>query len=150
MPRIEEKALNTELAKHGFESVAVKRQLPAGRLELEANKLHPVHVEGSESIYAPSPVSLSVELDARGRVTSIDGGTPDPAAAADAARSVKTLRDNGQLAAAGEQPPATGLTHRIDVTRKAGKSCAANASRSARAMAGQRRAFSPKSFPGEM
>ncbi|HET9244478.1 MAG TPA: hypothetical protein VFO15_01625 [Xanthobacteraceae bacterium] len=112
MPRIKEKALKTELAKHGFESVAVKRELPAGRVELEANKLHPVHVEGGESIYAPIPVSLSVELDARGRVKSIDGGTPDPAAVADAARYVKTLRDSGQLAAAGE--PASGLTHQIE------------------------------------
>ena len=113
MPRIKEKALKTELAKHGFESVAVKRQLPAGRVEVE-DKLHPVHVEEGESIYAPIPVSLSVELDARGRVKSIDGGTPDPAAVADAARYVKTLRDSGQLAAAGEQPPATGLTHQIE------------------------------------
>jgi hypothetical protein len=82
MPRIKEKALKTELAKHGFESVAVKRELPAGRVEVEANKLHLVHVEGGESIYAPIPVSLSVELDARGRVKSIDGGTPAPAAVA--------------------------------------------------------------------
>ena len=114
MPRIKEKALKAELAKHGFESVAVKRQLADGRVELEANKLHPVHIEGGQSIYAPIPVSLSVELDARGRVKSIDGGTPDPAAVADAARFVKTLRDSGQLAAAGEQPPASGLTHQIE------------------------------------
>ena len=114
MPRIKEKALKTELAKHGFESVAVKRELPAGRVGVEANKLHPVHVEGGESIYAPIPVSLSVELDARGRVKSIDGGAPDPAAVADAARYVKTLRDSGQLSAAGEQQPASGLTHQIE------------------------------------
>jgi hypothetical protein len=73
-----------------------------------------VHVEGGESIYAPIPVSLSVELDARGRVKSIDGGTPDPAAVADTTRYVKTLRDSGQLAAAGEQQPASGLTHQIE------------------------------------
>jgi hypothetical protein len=114
MPRIEEKALKTELAKHGFESVAVKRELPDGRLELEANKLHPVHVEGGETIYAPIPVSLSVALDTRGGVKSIGGGTPNPAAVADAARYVKTLRESGQLAAAGEQQPAFGPTHQIE------------------------------------
>ena len=114
MPRIEEKALKMELAKHGFESVAVKRELPDGRLELEANKLHPVHVEGGETIYAPIPVSLSVALDTRGGVKSIDGGTPNPAAVADAARYVKTLRESGQLAAAGEQQPAFGPTHQIE------------------------------------
>jgi hypothetical protein len=110
MPRIKEKALTTELAKHGFESVSVTRELPDGRVEVEANKLHPVHVEGGESIYAPIPVSLSVELDARGRVKSIDGGTPDPTAVADATRYVKTLRDT----AAGEQQPASAVTHQIE------------------------------------
>jgi len=113
MPRIKEKALKTELAKHGFESVSLKRELPGGRVEVE-DKLHPVHVEEGESIYAPIPVSLSVELDARGHVKSIDGGTPNPAAVADATRYVKTLRDSRQLAAAGEQQPAPGLTHQIE------------------------------------
>ena len=114
MPRIKEKALKTELAKYGFESVSLKRELPGGHVEVEANKLHPVHVEEGESIYAPIPVSLSVEHDARGHVKSIDGGTPDAAAVADAAHYLKTLRDSGQLAAAGEQHPAPGLTHQIE------------------------------------
>jgi hypothetical protein len=114
MPRIKEKALTTELAKRGFESVSVKRELPGGRVEVEANKLHPVHVEAGESIYAPIPVSLSVELDTRGRVKSVAGDTPNPAAVADAARYVKTLRDSGQLASTGGQQPAAGVTHQIE------------------------------------
>ena len=56
-----------------------------------------MHVEEGESIYAPVPVSLSVELDARGRVKSIAGDTPNPTAVTDAARYIKTLRDSGQL-----------------------------------------------------
>ena len=80
MPRIKEQALKAELAKRGFESVSIKRELPGGRIQVEANKLYPVHVEAGESIYAPVPVSLSVELDARGRVKSIAGDTPTPAA----------------------------------------------------------------------
>jgi len=38
---------------------------------------------------------MSVALDARGRVKSIDGDTPKAAAVADAARYIKTLRDSG-------------------------------------------------------
>jgi hypothetical protein len=114
MPRTKEKALKTELAKPGFEWVAIKRELPGGRVEVEANKLHPVHDEGGEAIYAPVPVSFSVALDAGGRVKSIDGGNPSPAAVADAARYIKTLRDSGQLAAAGERAPAPGVTHQIE------------------------------------
>ena len=114
MPRINEQALKTELAKRGFESISIKRELPGGRIEVEANKLHPVPVEGGEVIYAPVPVSFSVALDAGGRVESIEGGDPSPAAVADAGRYIKTLRDSGQLAAAGERAPAPGVTHQIE------------------------------------
>ena len=114
MPRINEQALKKELAKRGFESISIKRELPGRRLEVDANKLYPVHVEGGEAIYAPVPMSLSVELDARGHIISIDRDTPDPAAVADAARYVKTLRDSGQLNAPGERKPPSGITHRIE------------------------------------
>src|SRR6266481_2937601 len=114
MPRIKEQALKAELAKRGFESVSIKRELPGGRIQVEANKLYPVHVEAGESIYAPIPVSLSVELDERGRIKSIDGDTPSPAAVGDAARYVKTLRDSGQLAPTGEQETVGGVTHKIE------------------------------------
>jgi len=113
MPRIKQQALKTELANRGFESISIKRELPGGRVEVEANKLHPVHVEAGEAIYAPIPMSLSVELDARGRVKSIAGDTPNPAAVADAARYLKTLRESGQVGSAAEQP-APGPTHRIE------------------------------------
>ena len=114
MPRINQQALKTELAKRGFESIAIKRELPGGRVEVDANKLHPVHDEGGEAIYAPVPVSFSVALDAGGRVKSIEGGDPSPAAVADAARYMKTLRDSGQLAVAGGGTPARGETHHIE------------------------------------
>src|SRR2546430_15779793 len=114
MPRINKKTLTTELAKRGFESIAVKRELPDGRVEVEANKLHPVHVEAGETIYAPVPVSFSVAVDAGGRVKSIEGDSPSPAGVADAARYIKTLRDSGQLAAAGKAAPARGVTPQIE------------------------------------
>jgi hypothetical protein len=43
MPRIKEQALKADLAKRGFESVSIKRELPGGRIQVEANKLSPVH-----------------------------------------------------------------------------------------------------------
>lgn len=114
MPKITEKALKQKLVKRGFESVSIKRELPDGRIEVDANKLHPIPVEGHEPVYAPIPVSLSVGLDARGRIQSIDGDIPNPAAVADASRHVATVRDSGQLASAGQQKPAAGLTHQIE------------------------------------
>ena len=53
MPRINEQALKKELAKRGFESVSIKRELPGRRVKVDANKLYPVQVEGGEAIYAP-------------------------------------------------------------------------------------------------
>ncbi len=114
MPRINEQALKKELAKRGFESVSIKRELPGRRVKVDANKLYPVQVEGGEPIYAPVPMSLSVELDARGHVKSIDGDTPDPGAVADAVRYIKSLRDSGQLAGPGARQPASALTHQIE------------------------------------
>src|SRR5437763_14577399 len=113
MSRIDQQALKTELAKRGFESMSIKRELPGGRIEIEANKLHPVPVEAGEAIYAPVPVSLADALDPRGRIKSIDGDTPDPAAIADAARHIKTLRESRQLAAPRQQETTPGFTHRI-------------------------------------
>src|SRR5207253_7339289 len=114
MPRIKEKALTAELAKRGFESISVKREHPDGRVEVEANKLHPGHVEGGETIYAPVPVSFSVAVDTGGRVKSIEGDSPSPAGVAEAARYIKTLADSGQLAAAGKVTPAGGATHQLE------------------------------------
>ena len=91
-----------------------KRELPDGRIEVEANKLHPIPVEGHEPVYVPIPVSLSLGLDARGRIQSIDGDIPSLAAVADASRYVATVRDTGQLASAGQQTPVAGLTHQIE------------------------------------
>ena len=54
MPRIKEQALKADLAKRGFESVSIKRELPGGRIQAEANKLYPVHVEGASRSTRPS------------------------------------------------------------------------------------------------
>jgi len=54
MPRTSQRALKTELAKRGFESMSIKRELPGGRIELEANKLHPLHVEAASRFTRPS------------------------------------------------------------------------------------------------
>src|SRR5438067_2470688 len=109
MSRINQQALKTELAKRGFESMSIKRELPGGRIEVEANKLHPVPVEAGESIYAPVPVSLSVALDPRGRIKSIDGDTPDPAAIADAAEGGDRSVHAGSLLGAGDANGSRGV-----------------------------------------
>src|SRR5262249_237789 len=114
MPRIKEQALKADLGTRGFESVSIKRELPGGRIQVEANKLYPVHVEAGESIYAPLPGSLSVEVDPRGRVKACPGDMPTPAAVTDAARYIKTLRDSGQLTSTGEQQSGAGVTHQIE------------------------------------
>src|SRR5258705_4990232 len=114
MPRISQRALKTELGKRGFEWMSIKRELPGGGIEVDANKLHPVHVEAGEPIYAPVPGSLSVALDPRGRIKSIDGDTPHPAAVADAARYIKALRDRGQVGAPRAPEITTAVTHPIE------------------------------------
>ena len=120
MPRINRQVLGSELAKQGFESVAVGKHLPDGRIEAQANKLHPLPTSGAEPLYAPIPVSLVVDLDGRGHVRSIEGGVPDDDAVVAAVRHVKTLSETGQLAeiedttGSGRAMPA-GATHTIEL-----------------------------------
>ena len=111
MPRISDKALNAELTKRGFQSATIRQQ-SGERIEVEANKLHPLPLPEGEPVYAELPVSLSVEVDKQGRVKSIEGGTPDPAAVNDAMHYLKTLQDTGQLADSAPPPP--GATHQIE------------------------------------
>ncbi len=101
-----------KVAKPGKPGAEIMRSSAASTHETHTHELRPV--EAGESIYAPVPVSLSVALDPRGRIKSIDGDTPDPAAIADAARYIKTLRESRQLAAPGEQESTPGFTHRIE------------------------------------
>jgi hypothetical protein len=53
MPRINEQALKKELAKRGFESISIKRELPGRRVEVDANKLYPVTSKGARRFTRP-------------------------------------------------------------------------------------------------
>jgi len=113
MPPKSDEALKAELAKRGFESISVKGR-SGGRVEVEANMLHALPLAGEEPLYAALPVSLSVAVDQKGRVQSVEGGTPDDAAVADAMRHVATLRDTGQLAEETKGDLPRGATHSIE------------------------------------
>jgi hypothetical protein len=121
----DEQALKKELAKRGFESASIRGRSPDGRIEVEANKLHPLPIDGDlpssggKPLYAPIPVTLLVALDKGGRIESISGGTPDAPSIAAAASHVRMLRDTQQLA----DPSAGRLsgkrtTHAIEVDRE--------------------------------
>jgi hypothetical protein len=137
MPRINEQALKKELAKRGFESVSIKRELPGRRVKVDANKLYPVQVEGGEPIYAPVPMSLSVELDARAisnRLTAM---------LRIRLRSQMPRGISKRYATAGSwlalehdsQRPVSRI--RSSATNKAAKCCGANGFRLAKGIAGQ-------------
>jgi hypothetical protein len=121
----DEQALKKELAKRGFESVSIKGRSPDGRMEVEANKVHPLPLEGAAAasggapLYAPIPVTLSVALDKRGRIESISGDTPDPSSVAAATSHFRMLRDTRQLAdpSAGDTSGKR-TTHAIEVDQQ--------------------------------
>ena len=115
----DEQALKKQLAKRGFESVTVRGRPQEGSVQVEANTLHPLATDspsGGKPVYAPIPVTLSVALDKRGRVQSIEGGTPDSSSVAAAATHFRTLQDNRQVADASTEPAAAAkMTHAIEV-----------------------------------
>jgi hypothetical protein len=123
--KFDEQALKKELAKRGFESVSIRGRSPDGRVEIEANKVHPLPSDadapssGGKPLYAPIPVTLSVALDKRGRIASMSGGTPDPPAVAAAASHVRMLRDTQQLAdPSADQASGKRTTHAIEVDQE--------------------------------
>ena len=120
-----ERALKKELAKRGFESVSIRGRSPDGRVEVEANKLHPLPIDGDappsggKPLYAPIPVTLSVALDKGGRVQSIAGGTPDAPSIAAAASHVRMLRDTQQLAdPSADRASGKRTTHAIELDQE--------------------------------
>jgi hypothetical protein len=119
----DEQALKKQLAKRGFESVTVRGRPQEGSVQVEANTLHPLATDSSSSggkpVYAPIPVTLSVALDKRGRIRSIEGGTPDPSSVAAATNHLRMLQDNQQVAYPSAEPPAAKrMTHAIEVDRQ--------------------------------
>jgi hypothetical protein len=113
----EEKAVRAALAEHDLELVSVDGRLPDGTISASANKLHLVPTTGGEPLYVPIPVTLRIERDSRGKIRSMAGDVPGAEAIADAARFVKTLVANRQLADAPGTVPA-GATHRVEIDAK--------------------------------
>ncbi|HTO49820.1 MAG TPA: hypothetical protein VML91_19460 [Burkholderiales bacterium] len=113
----DEKNLRAALAKRDLELVSVDERSPDGTIVATANRLHVVPDPDGKPLYAPIPVTLRIQCDERGNVRTVAGETPEAAAIADAARFVKSLADNRQLAA-GEGPVPPGATHQVEIDAK--------------------------------
>lgn len=96
MPKFDENKLLKDLGARGFESMTIEQAQADGRVKVSANKLHPLSSD-KDPVYAPVPVALSVNVDAKGHVAGITGDTPDPASVAAAVHQMNALRETGQL-----------------------------------------------------
>jgi hypothetical protein len=113
----DEKAVRAALAERDLELVSMDARLPDGTIAASANKLHLLPTTDGGPLYVPIPVTLQITLDDRGGIRSVTGGVPGAEATADAARFVKSLVANRQLAAAsGTAPP--GATHQVEIDAK--------------------------------
>lgn len=114
-------SLDDQLALRGFDAASIVHKLSGGKLEMSANRLHPLPGGGSDPVYASVPVSFTVTLDKNGVIKEVAGGTPTQNSIDEASRYLKMLQDTGQIrddsekgsSTAGAQGFASGVTHEI-------------------------------------
>jgi len=113
----DERVMRAALAERDLELVSVDEHLPDGTIAASASKLHVIPTTDGKPLYVPIPVALRIKRDDRGNIHSVTGDVPSAGAVADAARFVKTLVTNHQLAEAnGIAPP--GATHQVEIDAK--------------------------------
>jgi hypothetical protein len=113
MAKLDEQKIKTELANRGFESVSIKSVDGDGKVSVDANKLHPIEKEGTDDLYVPLPVSLSLELGADGHIRTLAGEDPSPAAIGAARSFVRGLKQRSEIESATATNPGK-ATHRIE------------------------------------
>jgi hypothetical protein len=113
----DERVIRAALADRDLELVSVDERLPDGTIAATASKLHLIPTTDGKPLYVPIPVALQIKRDDRGDIHSVTGDVPGAGAVADAARFVKSLVANHQLAEAnGIAPP--GATHQVEIDAK--------------------------------
>jgi len=114
-------SLGDQLALRGFDAASIVHKLPGGKLEMSANRLHPLPGGGRDPVYASIPVSFTVTLGRNGVIKELAGGVPTQNSIDEASRYLKMLQDTGQIrddsekgsSMAGGHGFASGVTHEI-------------------------------------
>jgi hypothetical protein len=91
-----EVGLAKELEKQGYELLSFTRK-DQDRLEVHANRLHPVCLKENEQVFIPVPVTLDLELDDHQKIKGLNYSESDDEMLKHASSFVKTLVDNGQV-----------------------------------------------------
>lgn len=108
--------LAKELEKEGFELLSFTWKGP-DRLEVYANCLHPVTLQGNATVYIPVPVTLDLDLDENLKIKKLNSRESDGEMLKHASSFVKTLVDNGQIYGLnGQNAPNT--SHKIEINDK--------------------------------
>jgi hypothetical protein len=106
-----------------MELLTISRDSTKGCIRGRAKVWHPVAVETaghSESLHVPIPVNVEIEMDEKGRISSVESDEPDPEALAESAHFIKSLREHDQIA--GEHSvPTPNQTHQEETDEKGRK-----------------------------
>jgi hypothetical protein len=114
-------SLDDQLASRGFDAASILRKLPGGKLEISANRLHPLPGGGDDPVYASIPVNFTVTLDKNGVIKELAGGAATQNSVDEASRYLKMLQDTGQIRDDSKKESSTpsahgfasGVTHEI-------------------------------------
>ena len=104
-------SLDDQLALRGFDAASIVHKLPGGKLEMSANRLHPLPGGGHDPVYASIPVNFTVTLDKNGSIKELAGGLPTQDSIDEASRYLKMLQDTGQIRDDSEKGSSTPSAH---------------------------------------
>jgi hypothetical protein len=111
-----EVGLAKELEKHGYELLSFSRK-DQDKLEVQANRLHPVSLHENEQVFIPVPVTLNLELDDHQKIKALSYSEADDEMLKHASSFVKTLVDNRQVFGLNGQSAAN-TSHQIELNDK--------------------------------
>lgn len=114
-----EVGLAKELEKQGYELLSFSRK-DERKLEVHANRLHPIGLKDHEDLFIPVPVTLDVEIDEHQKIKSMHYGDSDEQMLKHASSFVKNLVENRQIHGLdGQDAPNT--SHKVELNEKGQK-----------------------------
>jgi hypothetical protein len=111
-----EVGLAKELDKQGYELLSFSRK-EQDKLEVHANRLHPVALQENDEVFIPVPVTLDLELDEHQKIKAMNYSESDDEMLKHASSFVRTLVDNGQVYGLYGQDAAN-TSHKIETNEK--------------------------------
>lgn len=105
--------IKEQLRQKGYEMLNYTQEAD-GSLAVNANKLHPVTLDGDKQCFIPIPLSLQVHVDSNSKITTLSSLEDEKSLENDADHFVRNLADNQEIGGDGLSA-VPNATHHVDI-----------------------------------